>query len=126
MLDVPIHPIKAHLLSAAIKRYRLKSLVDVGGCWGVNGGYSFYALSEGAEQIVIADGEITELTRTRAAGDPRIELRQGMLGDARFVASLPRCDAAIVFDVLLHQVAPDWNEFLALYAERVDHFVIYN
>ena len=37
-----------------------------------------------------------------------------------------RSDAAIIFDVLLHQVAPDWDAFLARYARKVDHFIIWN
>ena len=125
-IDNPINPVKAGLLTRAIERYKLRSLIDVGACWGVNGGYTFHALRCGVSHGTIADGNITRLTRNRASGDNRIELREGSLGEPRFVESLPRADAAVIFDVLLHQVSPDWDEFLDLYAQRVDHFVIYN
>lgn len=122
-----MNPNKTDLISLAIDRYRLKSIIDVGACWGVNGGYTFHALASGKiERAVIVDGEITGLTRERAAGDARLELRQGDIGDAEFIDALPRSDAAIIFDVLLHQVAPNWDEFLARYARKVDHFIIYN
>jgi hypothetical protein len=118
---------KANLISMAIDRYGLKSIIEVGACWGVHGAYTFHALASGKiEHAVIAHGEITGLTRERAAGDARIELRQGDIGDADFIDALPRSDAAIIFDVLLHQVAPHWDEFLARYSRKVDHFIVYN
>ena len=101
--------------------------MDVGACWGGNGGYTFHALESGKiERALILDGEITDLTRKRAAGDPRIALVEGHIGDAELVAALPDCDAAIIFDVLLHQVAPDWDEFLLRYSGKVNHLVIWN
>src|SRR5206468_3552345 len=72
------------------------------------------------------DGEITDLTRERAAGDARIALREGDIGDADFIAALPACDAAIMLDILLHQVSPDWDEFLVRYSGKVNHVVIWN
>jgi hypothetical protein len=127
VLDVPIDRRKAALVSAAIERYALRTILDVGACWGVHGGYTFHALKSGKiTRAVIVDGDVTMLTRERAAVDPRVEIREGDLGDAGFIDALPRCDAAIIFDVLLHQVAPDWDAFLARYARKVDHFIIWN
>jgi hypothetical protein len=127
VVDGSVDPRKAQLVSAAIDRYGLTSIMDVGACWGVHGGYTFHALRSGKiERAFILDGEITELTRARATGDARVALVEGDLGDAEFVARLPDCDAAIMFDVLLHQVAPDWDQFLARYALKVNHFVIWN
>jgi hypothetical protein len=127
VLDVPVDTAKAQLVSDAIHRYGLTSIMDVGACWGVHGGYTFHALNSGRiERAVMLDGEVTDLTRKRAAEDPRVELVEGDLGDADLIAALPACDAAIMFDVLLHQVAPDWDEFLLRYARKVNHLVIWN
>jgi len=127
VLDVAIDRRKADLVSAAIERYRPKSILDVGGCWGVHGGYAFHALRDRTvERAVIADGDITALTRQRAQGESRVGIQEGPLGDAGFVSALPASDAAIMFDVLLHQVSPDWDEFLALYSRKVSHFIIWN
>lgn len=125
--DWAIVPTKAQMISDAVERYGIRSTIDVGGCWGVNGGYTFHALGTGKiERAVILDGYLTQLTRQRAANEPRITLREGDLGDAALIDSVPPCNAAIIYDVLLHQVAPDWDEFLARYARKVDHFIIYN
>ena len=35
-------------------------------------------------------------------------------------------DAVILFDVLLHQVAPDWDRVLQIYAPYTKSFIIYN
>jgi hypothetical protein len=127
VLDVPIDQAKAALVAAAVDRYQLKSIVDVGACWGVHGAYTFDALNSGKiERAVIADGDITYLTRDRARGDARVQLLEGSIGDADFVEGIPACDAAIIFDVLLHQVSPDWDEFLALYSRKVNYFIIWN
>ena len=127
VLDVAIDPRKAQLVAAAIDRYDLHSILDVGGCWGVHGGYTFHALQSGkVERAAILDGDVTALTRERAAGDARVQLLEGDIGDAGFIDALPPCDAAIIFDVLLHQVAPDWDAFLARYARKVSHFIIWN
>jgi hypothetical protein len=44
-------------------------------------------------------------------GTRAFQLLEGDIGDAGFIDALPPCDAAIIFDVLLHQVAPDWDAF---------------
>jgi hypothetical protein len=127
MLDNPILPHKADLISLAAQMYNLRSLIDVGGCWGVNGGYTFHAMKNaGVKHAGIIDGSITELTRERAQYVPNVHLITGGLGDRKVVEKLPAMDIALIFDILLHQVSPDWDEVLALYAEKVDHFCIFN
>ena len=123
------HPTLAHkrgLVESAIASYKIKSLLDVGACWGVHGGYTFHALRNGVEKAVIIDGIITDITKERAAAFPNLELRQMSLGDKDRIAELPHSDAVIIFDVLLHQVKPDWDEFLRLYAAKTDTLIIYN
>lgn len=124
--DSPIHPFKGDLIEIAIGSYGIKSIVDVGGCFGVHGGYAFHALEHGAESGMILDRVITEPTKERAARHPGLTLKTMDLGDREEIARLPRFDAAIIYDVLLHQVDPDWDEFLALYAGKVDTLIIYN
>jgi len=114
------------MIADAIQRYGLRSIMDVGACWGVNGGYAFHALENGVERAAILDGHITGLTRTRAAAEPRTSLHEGNLGDQAFIEALPSCNGAILYDVLLHQVDPNWDEFLELYATKVDRFIIFN
>lgn len=124
--DSPIHPFKASLIEIAVETFGMKSIVDVGGCFGVHGGYAFHALECGVERAMILDGSITELTQERAGKYPGVTLKTMDLGDRREIALLPHCDAAIIYDVLLHQVDPDWDEFLRLYAAKADTLIVYN
>jgi hypothetical protein len=125
-LDYNIVRHKSIFIDEMLARYAIKSIVDLGGCWGVNGGYSFYALEKGElERAVIVDGNITHLTRERAAAWPQLELIEGALGDEEIVKRVGKVDAAIMFDILLHQVSPDWDEFLQRYS-HIDTLVINN
>ena len=47
------------------------------------------------------------------------------LDDRREIARLPRFDAAITYDVLLHQMAPDRDEFHGFHAEKVDTLIVW-
>ncbi len=43
-LDRPIVPHKAELALRAVRRNGVKTFADLGGCWGVNGGYTYFIL----------------------------------------------------------------------------------
>lgn len=120
-------PDKTALIDEAIARYGIRSVVDLGGCWGVDGGYTFHALETGKiERAVLVDGGITPGTRERAEKWPQLELVEAALGEEETVEQVGTVDAAIMFDILLHQVAPDWDEFLKRYARNVDTLIINN
>lgn len=126
-LDRPALPHKAALIDEALARYDIRSMVDLGGCWGVNGAYLLGALERGKlDRALLVDGTITPLTRERGSVFPQLELVEAALGDEQTVETVGKVDAAIMFDILLHQVAPDWDEFLARYAANVDTLIIYN
>ena len=48
----------------------------------------------------------------------------GNFGDPGVAASVGQVDVAFFFDVLLHQVAPDWDEVLTLYARVAQRIAI--
>jgi hypothetical protein len=118
---------KAALIERAIKQYGLKSIVDLGACWGVHGGYTWHALEKGRlDRAVIVDGHITETTRERARKWPQAELISGGLAAEDTVAKVGAVDAAIMYDVLLHQVDPDWTTMLERWSRQVDTLIIHN
>jgi hypothetical protein len=119
--------IKTNLIDYAVKKYAIRSIMDVGACWGVNGGYTFHALENGVETALILDGKITSLTAERAKkyGD-RVQCVQMNLSDIVAVQNLPEVDAILLFDVLLHQVSPDWDAFMAMYVRKARVMIIYN
>ena len=48
-LDREILPHKTDLIDRALAIHKIRSVVDLGACWGVNGGYSFHAMSKASE-----------------------------------------------------------------------------
>lgn len=125
--DWPIDSHKASVVDYALYNFPIESLVDLGACWGVHGGYTFHALEVcDLERAVIVDGNVTAPTREQAEHIPRVELIQGPLGAHETVDRVGRVDAAIMFDILLHQVDPNWNDVLARYASNVDTLIIHN
>jgi len=127
ILDNPTLIVKTALIDKAIAKYGIRSIMDVGACWGVNGGYTFHALENGVENAIILDGNITTLTRERAKKySDRVACLQMDLGDIAAVQDLPEVDAIILFDILLHQVRPDWDTFMAMYAEKANVIIVYN
>lgn len=126
-IDYPIKEHKAELIDKAFNVCKIASIADLGACWGVNGGYTFHALSNyPISTAFIVDGKITELTRLRSKDYKQLELIQTMLGSDAAVEQVGEVDALIIFDVLLHQVSPDWDEFLEKWCSNKKCLIIYN
>jgi hypothetical protein len=126
MPNFPLQQHKVQLLDFACERYRVSSAVDVGGCWGVNGGYCFHVVDQhNLKEAYIVDGLISKETIDQK-GSRNVQLIQGDICGHEFISSLPELDMAIIYDILLHQVDPNWDEFLKRYAKKVNHFAIYN
>ncbi|MDG2111601.1 MAG: hypothetical protein P8N02_03185 [Actinomycetota bacterium] len=126
-IDRPIDPHKASVVEFALANFEIRSLADLGACWGVNGGYLLHALElVDLERAVMVDGTITDLSRERGNQFPQVEFVEAPLGDQTTVDKVGKVDAAIMFDILLHQVDPDWPEFLERYSKNIDTLIIHN
>lgn len=125
--DPRLQPIKKRLIDAAFERATTQSFADLGGVWAVDAGYTLYALERHRPaRAVLVDEQITDPVRTRAKHHPQLELVQRNFGEAEVASRLGELDCVFLFDVLLHQVAPDWDELLARYAPRTRDFLIVN
>lgn len=103
------------------------SFADLGGVWGVDGGYTFYALNRhNINRAVLVDTHPTASVLKRASKYSQLEVITGNFGSREVAERVGNVDAVFLFDVLLHQVRPDWNEVLRLYAQRTSIFIIYN
>lgn len=123
----PLNNVKLKLIDHAFKIYGIKSFVDAGGCWGVHGGYTFHALSKfNLDKAFLIDTHITDTARKRSSSYPNLELLSGDFGNDQLVGTLGTVDAVILFDVLLHQVNPDWDKIIEMYSRITDNFIIYN
>ena len=115
------------MIERAFERCRVRSFADLGGVWAVDGGYTFSALERfEIERAYLVDEDPTDAVRERASDYPQLEVVSANFGSRATAGRLGAVDAVILFDVLLHQVAPDWDEILELYAPRTRSFVIVN
>ncbi len=104
-----------------------RSFADLGAIWGVDAAYSFYALDAyPIRSAYLVDMDVTEAVRRTSQAYGNLTLITGNFGDPLVCDQIPRVGTLFLFDVLLHQVQPDWDEILALYASKTDSFVIYN
>jgi hypothetical protein len=125
--DPKLHGIKKRVIDVAFERSETRSFADLGGVWAVDAGYTFYALERfKPSRAVLVDEEITAEVRSRATHHPELELREENFGAADVAAQVGEVDCIFLFDVLLHQVAPDWDELLRLYAPLTRAFLVVN
>ena len=57
---------------------------------------------------------------------PNIQTFSDNFGKNEMPSIIGNVDAIILFDVLLHQVAPDWDRILQMYSPYTDFFIIVN
>jgi hypothetical protein len=118
---------KKELIDFACQRFNIKSFADLGGVWHVDGGYTFYALERGQiEKAFLVDTDFTDKVVKQKAAYPALHLLHGNFGSAEIAEQIGEVDAAMFFDTLLHQVNPDWDQILDLYAPRIKYFLILN
>lgn len=118
---------KLHLIDFAFKLQKAVSFADLGGVWRVDGGYTFYALDAfNPIKAILVDTHPTDAVLTQSKIYPQLKFIRGNFGDKHVVQEVGEADVVFLFDVLLHQVAPNWDEILELYSQYTKCFVIFN
>jgi hypothetical protein len=118
---------KTDLIDFAFRTLGISSFADLGGIWGVEGGYTFHALNKFIiTRAVLVDTHPTSFVEKKAKSYPQLQLIKGNFGDIDIINKIDKIDAVFLFDVLLHQVNPDWNKIIDQYATRTNCFIIYN
>lgn len=115
-----LNPDKLDLIDYAIENFNTKTFADLGGVWLVNGGYSLHALKRMESGILVdvkADGV--------KAIHPKLETIAADFA-TRSIAEQIKVDCVFLFDVLLHQVQPNWDYVLRLYRDSARVFLIFN
>jgi hypothetical protein len=109
------------------EEFKPTSFADLGGVWGVDAAYTFHALRRGGvTRACLVDTDFTPPVRRRQEKYPALELVNKNFGDPTVPHDLRSVDVVFLFDVLLHQVKPDWHDILAMYAPVTRGFIIYN
>lgn len=118
---------RVELIDFASSRFNLHSFADLGAVWQIEGGYTFYTLDKyDISMAVIVDTHVTDVVHRRARKFPQLRIITGNFGDEMIAREVGNVDAIFLFDVLLHQVAPDWDRILEIYARQTRCFLIYN
>jgi hypothetical protein len=121
----PLDALKLGALDLAHRRFRLRSAVDLGAAWAVDAGYAFHlAGRDGVESVIAVDEDFTPTAIEAARRRPSVRLLSGNFGDPTIAAEVGKVDAVVMFDVLLHQVSPDWDEVLGLWAPSTSAFIL--
>ena len=102
-------PEKKKLIDFACTQLGVKSFIDLGGVWGVDGGYTFYILEKyKIDKAMLVDTNISEIVIEKQKSFPHLSLIKTDFGSDNVIRKMGKVDAIIMFDVLLHQVAPNW------------------
>jgi hypothetical protein len=120
-------PGKTALIDFACQNLNMRSTADLGAVWGVDGGYSLYAISRHRiQKAILVDTNLTLAVRKAQAQHPGLRIIQGNFGDPAVRDHIGEVDGVFFFDTLLHQVHPDWDEVLRMYKPIARIFLIYN
>jgi hypothetical protein len=118
---------KVDIIDQAFSSFGVQSFADLGAVRAKEGAYTFHALEKyPAKHAVLVDTYITPALIDCANRYPGLNLVEGDFGSQAVVNQIGKVDAIFLFDVLLHQVAPDWDTLLEMYAKNVRTFGIYN
>jgi hypothetical protein len=103
------------------------SFADLGGVWKVNAAYTIYTLQKyDIKKAFIVDTHYDRITNKKLKKYDNITKIKGNFGDDSIIEKIGKVDVIYFFDVLLHQVNPDWNEILMKYSKVSNIFIIYN
>lgn len=118
---------KIDLIDRAFADKKIRTFADLGGIWNVDGLYTFYALAKGGvEKAVLVDTLLTETYNRLRQPVTNLVTYTMDFSSATAASLVGKVDAIFLFDVLLHQAQPDWQEVLKFYAGNTAYFLIYN
>lgn len=124
-MAAPLQPLKLRALERAFERTGADSFADLGGVWAVEAGYTFHVLERfRVRRALLVDTGITPAVRQVARRHPQLTLLEQDFSTAQAAAAVGQVDVVALFDVLLHQAAPDWDEVLGRYASQARALVV--
>lgn len=116
---------KKEVIDYTFKNYKIKSVAELGCVWNVEGVYGRYIATKNPDtKVMMVDTHWTEKATELCNAYQNIEMISDNFGNKDLSEKIGKVDAVILFDVLLHQVAPDWDQILQIYAPNTDFFLI--
>jgi hypothetical protein len=121
-----LDPNKRQLIDFACQ-LGMASFADLGAVWNVDAGYTFYAMERHrVSSAVIVDTGITPAVLEKKRRYPGLRIIKGNFGQSTIRDQIGKVDGVFFFDTLLHQVRPDWDEVLGMYAGVARIVLIFN
>ena len=121
-----LNPEKLRLLDF-MQQKGVRTFADLGGIWNVHGAYSHYLFDRSnISRAYIVDDCIDDIARSKKPDYPNLTLVQDNFAIHRSAEIVGSVDLIIMFDVLLHQVNPNWDEVIELYAKNANWFAVFN
>lgn len=116
---------KRNILDYAFKRLRISTVAELGGVWNVDCAYGLYVLEKyKPERIFMVDTDWTDTAMKQCSPHKEITIIKDNFGNSKIPERIGLVDTIMLFDVLLHQVAPDWDRVLQMYAPFTKSFLI--
>jgi len=127
-MAIQLDPIKTDLLTKAFTMHpEFSTFADLGACWGVHGGYAkFVAETFPIKRVSIVDQHVTPETVEWVKQSDRARTVSAMLGSEKALSEVGDVDAVAMFDILLHQVSPDWDQLISMWATKARCFILHN
>jgi hypothetical protein len=130
-LNQELHPTfdlsKKEVLDYSFQFLNMNRVVELGGVGEIDCAYGFYALNKfKPAHLTMVDLQWTENAKRLCVGRKEITMMKVNFGDPKLPAQIGNVDTVILFDVLLHQVAPNWDQILEIYAPYTKSFIIVN
>jgi hypothetical protein len=129
ILPPSFSPIKKEIIDFAFSEClpKPKSFADLGGVWAVDGAYTFYTIEQyKTEKAYLVDTNFSENFIKKSLNENSLLTINGNFGDKNVSEKIGKVDAIFLFDVLLHQVNPNWDDILKMYSEYTNYFIIFN
>ena len=127
--NIYVNPDKLNLINLAFRKYypEATSFADLGGVWKVNAAYSRYTMKKfQIKRGVLVDTTIPEPLAQTLQRYQNLQLLWGDFGHPSVIDAIGSVDVILLFDVLLHQANPDWDQIIEHYANKCSCFIIYN
>lgn len=103
------------------------SFADLGGVWKVDAGYTIFTLKNyPIQKAFLVDTNYNDKVDRKLKEFSQLAKIEGNFAQDSVIDRIERVDAVYFFDVLLHQVNPNWDVILEKYSAVSDCFIIYN
>jgi hypothetical protein len=118
---------KKEVIDFVFKKFNISSVAELGCVWGVEGVYGRYIAEKYPQtKVMMVDTHWTKNAKELCGKYSNIRIISDNFGNPGMPVKIGKVDAIILFDVLLHQVAPDWDRIIQIYAPYTNFFLIVN